>query len=52
LDFTFSCLHQNASAHPGVVTLYRIVEHFNHTYIIMNYAPDHDLFTEILQLFW
>lgn len=41
-------LHQIASAHPGVVTLHRIVEHFNHTYIIMDYAPDHDLFTQIL----
>jgi serine/threonine protein kinase len=41
-------LHQIASAHPGVVTLHRIVEQFNHTYIIMDYAPDHDLFTQIL----
>ncbi|KAF6764132.1 other/RAN protein kinase [Ephemerocybe angulata] len=41
-------LHQLASAHPGVVTLHRVVEHFNHTYIIMDYAPDHDLFTQIL----
>lgn len=41
-------LHQLASIHPGVVTLHRVVEHFNHTYIIMDYAPDHDLFTQIL----
>lgn len=41
-------LHQLASAHPGVVTLHRVVERFNHTYIIMDYAPDHDLFTQIL----
>ncbi|KAF8155527.1 kinase-like domain-containing protein [Crassisporium funariophilum] len=41
-------LHQIASAHPGVVTLHRVVEHLNHTYIIMDYAPDHDLFTQIL----
>ena len=32
-------LHQIASAHPGVVTLHRVVEQFNHTYIIMDYAP-------------
>ncbi|TFK38006.1 kinase-like domain-containing protein [Crucibulum laeve] len=41
-------LHQIASAHPGVVTLHRVVESYNHTYIIMDYAPDHDLFTQIL----
>ncbi|PPQ67205.1 hypothetical protein CVT26_007278 [Gymnopilus dilepis] len=41
-------LHQLASAHPGVVTLHRVVEQGNHTYIIMDYAPDHDLFTQIL----
>ncbi|KAG2008191.1 STE/STE11 protein kinase [Coprinopsis cinerea AmutBmut pab1-1] len=41
-------LHQLASAHPGVVTLHRVVEQYNHTYIIMEYASDHDLFTQIL----
>ncbi|KAH0578272.1 hypothetical protein H2248_003896 [Termitomyces sp. 'cryptogamus'] len=41
-------LHQIASSHPGVVTLHRVVEEFNRTYIIMDYAPDHDLFTQIL----
>ncbi|PPQ89231.1 hypothetical protein CVT25_001310 [Psilocybe cyanescens] len=41
-------LHQLASAHPGVVTLHRVVEQGAHTYIIMDYAPDHDLFTQIL----
>lgn len=41
-------LHQIASAHPGVVTLHRVVEDYNLTYIIMDYAPDHDLFTQIL----
>lgn len=41
-------LHQLASAHPGVVTLHRVVDQGNHTYIIMDYAPDHDLFTQIL----
>ncbi|KAG6845099.1 hypothetical protein H0H87_000798 [Tephrocybe sp. NHM501043] len=41
-------LHQIASSHPGVVTLHRVVEDFNRTYIIMDYAPDHDLFTQIL----
>ncbi|KAJ3564151.1 hypothetical protein NP233_g8483 [Leucocoprinus birnbaumii] len=41
-------LHQLASRHPGVVTLHKVVECLNLTYIIMDYAPDHDLFTQIL----
>ena len=41
-------LHQLASAHPGVVTLHRVVEEGSFTYIVMDYAPDHDLFTQIL----
>lgn len=41
-------LHQIASSHPGVITLHRIVEDYNRTYIVMDYAPDHDLFTQIL----
>ena len=41
-------LHRLASAHSGVVTLHRVVEEGNLTYIVMDYAPDHDLFTQIL----
>ncbi|KAF9552890.1 kinase-like protein, partial [Agrocybe pediades] len=41
-------LHKLASAHPGVVTLHRVVEQGSHTYLVMDYAPDHDLFTQIL----
>ncbi|KAF9262243.1 kinase-like protein [Marasmius fiardii PR-910] len=41
-------LHQIASAHPNVVTLHRVVEDYNYTYIIMDYATDHDLFSQIL----
>ncbi|KAG6914228.1 hypothetical protein DXG01_001666 [Tephrocybe rancida] len=41
-------LHQISSAHPGIVTLHRIIEDHDYTYIIMDYAPDHDLFTQIL----
>ncbi|KAG6831406.1 hypothetical protein H0H87_005227 [Tephrocybe sp. NHM501043] len=41
-------LHQISSAHPGIVTLHRIIEDHQYTYIIMDYAPDHDLFTQIL----
>ena len=42
-------LHQLASVHPGVVTLHRVIEQHNVTYIILDYAPDHDLFTQILR---
>ncbi|KAH9478444.1 Negative regulator of sexual conjugation and meiosis [Psilocybe cubensis] len=41
-------LHRIASVHPGVVTLHRIVEDHDHMFIIMEYAPDDDLFTQIL----
>ncbi|KAG6836330.1 hypothetical protein H0H93_009080 [Arthromyces matolae] len=41
-------LHQITSAHPGIVTLHRIIDDDEYTYIIMDYAPDHDLFTQIL----
>ena len=41
-------LHQLASVHPGVVTLHRVVEEGSYTYIVMDFAPDHDLFTQIL----
>ncbi|OAX42428.1 kinase-like protein [Rhizopogon vinicolor AM-OR11-026] len=41
-------LHRLASAHPNVVTLHRVVEEGNYTYIIMDYASDGDLFSQIL----
>jgi len=41
-------LHQFASAHPAIVTLHCVVEDHGHTYLIMDYAPDGDLFTQIL----
>ena len=41
-------LHRVVSAHPGVVALHRVVEQGAHIYIIMDYAPDHDLSTQIL----
>ena len=41
-------LHQIASAHPAIVTLHRVVEDHGHTFVIMDYAPDSDLFTQIL----
>lgn len=41
-------LHQIASAHPNVATLHRVYEDEGFTYIIMEFAPDNDLFTQIL----
>ncbi|KAF7351204.1 Serine/threonine protein kinase [Mycena sanguinolenta] len=41
-------LHQLASVHPNVVTLHRVVEEGSHTFIIMDFAPDGDLFSQIL----
>ncbi|EGO30081.1 serine/threonine protein kinase, negative regulator of sexual conjugation and meiosis [Serpula lacrymans var. lacrymans S7.9] len=41
-------LHRLASAHPNIVTLHRVVEEFHYTYIIMDFASDGDLFSQIL----
>jgi serine/threonine protein kinase len=41
-------LHQLASAHPNVVSLHRVIEEPNYTYLVMDYAYDGDLFTQIL----
>jgi serine/threonine protein kinase len=41
-------LHQRASAHPGVITLLRVIEDNAFMYLVMDYAPDQDLFTQIL----
>ncbi|TFK67732.1 hypothetical protein BDN72DRAFT_898705 [Pluteus cervinus] len=41
-------LHQLASAHPNVVKIYRVLEEFNYTFLVMEFAPDGDLFSQIL----
>ncbi|EIW55059.1 kinase-like protein [Trametes versicolor FP-101664 SS1] len=41
-------LHQLASGHPNVVTLHRVIEDYQYTYIVMDYCSDGDLFTQIL----
>ncbi|KAF8493399.1 kinase-like protein [Russula emetica] len=42
-------LHQLASVHPNVVTLHRVIEEGDCTFIVMDYCPDGDLFGQILQ---
>ncbi len=37
-------LHKLACSHPGIITLYRIVEEDIYRYFVMEYAPDQDLF--------
>jgi serine/threonine protein kinase len=41
-------LHRIASAHPSVVSLHRVIEDQTFTYIILDYFPEGDLFTQIL----
>lgn len=41
-------LHKLASTHPHVVSLHRVVEDKDYTYIIMDFCEDGDLFTQIL----
>lgn len=41
-------LHKLASQHPGVVALHRIIEDTNYTFLVMEFATDGDLFTQIL----
>jgi serine/threonine protein kinase len=41
-------LHQIASAHPAIVTVHSVVEDHGHTFIVMDFAPDGDLFTQII----
>ena len=42
-------LHQLASVHPNVVTLHRVIEEEDCTFIVMDLCPDGDLFGQILQ---
>ncbi|EIW78490.1 kinase-like protein, partial [Coniophora puteana RWD-64-598 SS2] len=41
-------LHRLASAHPNVVKLHRVLEEHPYTFIIMDFASDGDLFSQIL----
>ncbi|TFK49162.1 kinase-like protein, partial [Heliocybe sulcata] len=41
-------LHQRSSAHPNIVTLHRVIEEHDYTWIVMDYCSDGDLFSQIL----
>jgi serine/threonine protein kinase len=42
-------LHQLASAHPSIIRLHRVVRENGFTFLVMDFAPDGDLFGQILQ---
>ncbi|KAF7319024.1 Serine/threonine protein kinase [Mycena chlorophos] len=41
-------LHQLCGSHPNVVTIHRVVEENGLTFIVLDFAPDGDLFSQIL----
>lgn len=42
-------LHYEVSAHPNIVSLLRILDHQNCTYVVMEYCPEGDLFLNITE---
>jgi hypothetical protein len=42
-------LHYQVSAHPNIVSLLRIMDTRDHTYVIMEYCPEGDLFSNITE---
>lgn len=42
-------LHYQVSAHPNIVSLLRIMDTRDHTYVIMEYCPEGDLFLNITE---
>ncbi|TFK38065.1 kinase-like domain-containing protein [Crucibulum laeve] len=41
-------LHACVSNHPHIITLYTVQKDADFTYMVMEFAPEHDLFTQIL----
>ncbi|KAG8906869.1 hypothetical protein FRB99_005929 [Tulasnella sp. 403] len=42
-------LHQLASAHPGIVTLHRVLEEAEWIFVVLDFCPDGDLFAMITE---
>lgn len=42
-------LHQLVSAHPGIVTLHRVVEEDDWSFVVLDFCPDGDLFAMITE---
>jgi serine/threonine protein kinase len=42
-------LHSRASVHENVVTLYKILDSYDCIYVVMEYCPEGDLFTNITE---
>jgi serine/threonine protein kinase len=42
-------LHHDASGHPNVVSLFRVIESPDCTYVVLEYCPEGDLFTQITE---
>lgn len=42
-------LHWNASAHPNIVSMYKILDDPDCTYVILDYCPEGDLFSNITE---
>lgn len=42
-------LHQLASNHPSIITLWRVVEEEDYTYLVMDYGEEGDMFAMICE---
>lgn len=42
-------LHYRASCHPNVLSMYRIIESADCTYVVLEYCPEGDLFAKITE---
>jgi serine/threonine protein kinase len=42
-------LHYQASAHPNVVSMHKIMDHADCTYVVLEYCPEGDLFLNITE---
>jgi hypothetical protein len=43
-------LHYAASAHPNIVSMLKVIDNLEHTYVVLQYCPDGDLFSNITEI--